>query len=90
MSRIITIRNMPEELEKRIETLADEEGLSLAQTVIRLLLRATGLPESGGGHGRPKRNHDLDELAGTWSANDAAEFDRSLAEQRRIDPDPWT
>lgn len=90
LSRIITIRDMPEELEKRIEALADEQGTSLAQTVIRLLLRATGLREPGGGRDRPARHHDLDDLAGTWSAEDAAAFDGALAELRRIDPDVWS
>lgn len=90
LSRIITIRDMPEELEKRIEALADEQGTSLAQTVIRLLLRATGLRDPGGERERPARHHDLDDLAGTWSAEDAAAFDGALAELRRIDPDVWS
>lgn len=89
MSRTITIRNMPEELEKRIEAMAAEEGASLAQTVIRLLLRATGLREQSQLGGRPERHHELDELAGTWSADDAAEFDDALAQLRRIDPEVW-
>ena len=33
--------------------------------------------------------HDLDHLAGSWSEQEAAEFDRALAEQRRIDPELW-
>ena len=90
MSRIITIRGMPEELEKRIEALADEQGTSLAQTVIRLLLRATGLREPGGEGVNPSRHHDLDGLAGTWSAEEAAAFDVALAELRRLDPDIWS
>lgn len=91
MSRTITIRNMPEKLEKRIEAMAAEEGASLAQTVIRLLLRATGLrdPEGFGSGGRPERHDELDELAGTWSDDDAAEFDDALAQLRRIDPEVW-
>jgi plasmid stability protein len=90
LSRTITIRNMPEQLERRIETMAADEGASLAQTVIRLLLRATGLGGSGdsGGAGRG-RSHELDALAGTWSADDAAEFDASLQELRRTDPELW-
>jgi aryl-alcohol dehydrogenase-like predicted oxidoreductase len=89
--RTITIRNMPADLEKRIEAMAREEGASLAQTVIRLLLRATGLHLRGPGasSGSPVRHHELDALAGTWSAEDAAEFDRAVGVQRRIDPDVW-
>lgn len=89
MSRTITIRNLPADLETRIEEMAREEGVSLAQTVIRLLMRATGLSPPGRRDGKPTRYHDLDELAGTWSAEDAAEFERALAAQRGIDPDVW-
>lgn len=89
VSRTITIRNMPPDLEKRIEALAREESASLAQTVVRLLLRATGLQGPRGTREAGERHHELDALAGTWSAEDSAEFERALAEQRRIEPDVW-
>jgi hypothetical protein len=38
---------------------------------------------------RQTRHHDLDDLAGSWSKKEAAEFDNSLAAQRTIDPDLW-
>ena len=80
---------MPAELEERIEVMAAEQGASLAQTVIRLLLRATGLRGPDGARGKRERHHDLDDLAGTWSAEEAAVFDGALAAQRRIEPDVW-
>ena len=87
--RTITIRKMPRDLEQRIETIAAEEGSSLARTVIRLLMRATGLRESELSEAGEQRHHDLDDLAGTWSDEEAAEFDRSVAGQRRVDPEVW-
>ena len=39
--------------------------------------------------GPKMRQHDLDHLAGTWSQEEADEFDAALAEQRRIDPELW-
>lgn len=89
MSRTITLRNLPADLETRIEAMAREEGASLAQTVIRLLMRATGLRPPERREGEPARHHDLDALAGTWSAEEAAEFERALAAQRTIDADVW-
>jgi hypothetical protein len=80
---------MPADLEKRIEAMAHEENASLAQTVIHLLLRATGLRDSLGPGEEPRTHCDLDALAGSWSAEEAEEFERALAEQRRIDPDIW-
>lgn len=84
--KAITIRKLPPELARRLEEEARKEGASLAQTVIRLLLKATGL---GGGKAGRIRCHDLDELAGTWDPEEAAAFDRAVAEQRPIDPDVW-
>jgi len=84
--RTITIRKIPPDLEGEIEAKARREGTSLAKAVIRLLLRATGLSPDGE---RRDRWDDLDALAGTWTQEEAAEFDRRLGEQRRIDPGVW-
>lgn len=81
----ITLRNIPREIQEAIQRRAREEGLSFNKTVLRMLEEALGLRrgKSGGLH------HDLDHLAGTWSQAEAAEFDATLAEQRRIDPELW-
>lgn len=84
--RTITIRKIPPDLEREIEAKARREGTSLAKAVLRLLLRATGLSPDGE---RRDRWDDLDALAGTWTQEEAAEFDRRLGEQRRIDPEVW-
>ena len=34
-------------------------------------------------------NNDFDEFCGIWSEEQADEFNRNLAEQRRIDPEMW-
>ncbi len=84
--KTITIRKIPPELARKIEAYAEREGTSLAKAVIRLLLRATGLSPDGV---RRTRWGDLDELAGTWTAEEADAFDRVVADQRPIDPDVW-
>lgn len=84
--RTITLRNLPPELAEQVEARAKELGLSLNRTVTRLLEEHL-LPTS-----RPlgaRRHRDLDHLAGSWSAEEADEFDRGLQEQRRIDPELW-
>ena len=65
---------------------AHESGASINKTVIAVLeeslLRKTGKP--------PRRKYrDLSAFVGSWSRARAAEFDRALAEQRRIDPLVW-
>jgi hypothetical protein len=36
-----------------------------------------------------RRYHDLDELAGSWSKQEADAFDQALGKQRTIDPEMW-
>ncbi len=84
--KAITLRNIPPELGKRLEQEASGHQTSLNKTVLHLLMQATGLVRSDRG---PARFHDLDHLAGTWTADEAAQFDRSLQAQRRIDPELW-
>lgn len=46
-----------------------------------------GLPSSEKAAGQ--HHDDLDHLAGTWTDEEAAEFDAALAEQRKIDSELW-
>ncbi len=39
--------------------------------------------------GQKKRHHDLDSFFGSWTAEEAAEIDKAIAEQRRPNPKPW-
>ena len=83
--KAITLRNSPPDLQRELEKAAAASGGSIAGAVMRLLRTATGLS----GSRRPVRYDDLDQLAGTWSAEEADQFDRVLAEQRAIDPELW-
>jgi len=83
--KVITLRNIPPDLRRELEQEAAATGASFSATVIRLLRSATGLTPAE----RRVRFGDLDELAGTWSAEEADAFDRSLAEGRAIDPELW-
>jgi len=84
--KAVTLRNLPPQLGKVLEDLAAESGTSLNKTVTRLLLKATGLSIR---EPQATRFHDLDHLAGTWSREEADEFDQVLADQRGIDPELW-
>ena len=79
MASQITVRNVPEELARRLAKLAEASGRSLNATVLDLLERATGID------GRRAR---LERYA-TWSKADVEEFDRALRLQRTIDPELW-
>ena len=83
--KAITLRNIPPELAERIEAEAERTGASLNATVLRILQEAL-LPSQTS---RSARRRDLSGLGGGWTEEEADEFDRFLAEHRKIDPEMW-
>jgi regulator of PEP synthase PpsR (kinase-PPPase family) len=83
--KAVTLRNIRPELARVIRRRAIQKGISINKAVIGLLEESLGL--------QPKRNmrthHDLDELAGAWTKKEAAAFDKSLADQRKIESEIW-
>ena len=82
--KAITLRNLPPELAAKIEHEAARNNASLNATVIRLLQNALR-PDVGRATAQPGPFRDLDWLAGSWTREEADEFDRYLEESRRID-----
>lgn len=82
----LTIRGFDPDLEEQILKLAENEGISLNQAVIRLLRRGAGLE---GGRRKDVIGDRLNDLAGTWSAEEAAAFDEATAAFEAIDPELW-
>jgi len=74
----ITLRNLPEEVEKAILETSKREGISLNKATLRLLQASLRKPAA--------RNTDFDESFGTWTTEEADAFDAALAEIRQVDP----
>jgi hypothetical protein len=83
--KTVTLRNLPPALARAIRRRADEDETSLARAVIALLEERLGLS----GPTRRRIYHDLDELAGSWTDEEAVAFEEALADQRRIDTGLW-
>jgi len=81
----ITLRNLPAGVAAKVRRRAEQQGLSLNRAVISVLAEA--LDAHGPAGGPPY--HDLDDLAGSWSAEEAAGFDRALTALRGIDAELW-
>lgn len=83
----ITIRSIPDEVKKTVQKEAAQKGVSLNKAIISLLERAVGAKAQG----KKKRvlYDDLDHLAGLWSREEAAEFDKTLKAQRKVDAELW-
>jgi len=82
--RQITVRSVPEQLERELRECARREGVSLNRAVLRLLSRATGLDAT-----RHRNRRDFSRIAGAWTAEQAAEFDRTMEGFEAIDEEMW-
>ena len=79
----ITIRMIPENVEKKIRTVAMEKRISLSSAVILLLQRGLGLDPNS------VKKTDLSCVFGTWSQAEASEFAEATSQFDRIDKDVW-
>lgn len=85
--KAITLRNLPPELAKIVRKKAEEKGTSINKAVISLLEEGTVTPRMK--QEKKTLYHDLDALAGSWTKEEALEFEKALAVQRTIEPDLW-
>lgn len=81
----LTIRGIAGELAVSIRALAEREGLSLNQAVLRLLREATGLARAGVGRPAQPIGDAAREWAGTWSAALGKQIDAAVTELDRMD-----
>ena len=87
LHRTFDIRGFDDELSRRIESLAQREGISLNRAVLRLLRKGAGL-----GEGASRANvvgSSLDHLIGTWDDQQAKEIERAVADFETIDESMW-
>ena len=83
--KAITLRNLPPALDRAIRDRARRQRTSANKAVISLLEERLGRATRG----VAIETHDLDALAGTWTRDEAEEFDAALARQRVIDQRAW-
>jgi transcriptional regulator of met regulon len=83
--KAITLRDIPPKVQKVIRDRARRRRISEDRAVIELLEEQVPVPQRG----EDGLYHDLDDLFGTWSDEEADEFDRILREMRQIDRDMW-
>jgi plasmid stability protein len=79
MTRQLTVRGVPQDVAERLEILSRSRGRSVNSTVLEILKNAVGVHEC-----KKRLARDA-----TWSAEDLAEFERALADQRPIDEELW-
>lgn len=87
MTRQLTIR-YDDDIAREIEDLARREGLSRNQAVLRLLRKGAGIEEGREGE-EDVIGSSLDWFVGSWSEEQAREFDEAVADFERIDEELW-
>ena len=81
----MTLRGIDETLSQHLKELARQEGISLNALVLRLVRSAAGVDKKT----RTALHHDLDGLAGTWSAEDEEAFRSAVKPLESIDKELW-
>ncbi len=82
----LTIRGVDEKLEGVLKEKAEREHTSMNKLILRILHETLlGDTESI----EFKTYDDLDHLAGTWTAEEAREFDEAVSSFDTIDEDLW-
>ena len=81
----MTLRGIDDTVAGALKEKARREDTSVNAVMHRILKESLGIEKK-------KRNafyDDLDHLAGTWSAQDAAEFEHATAAFEKVDEDMW-
>ena len=80
----LSLRGCDQELLQALRRLSAARRISVNRLILETLADAL----LGAGK-KPRRYHDLDELAGTWSVAEANHFDRVTAAFSTVDRELW-
>ena len=83
--KTLTLRGVDEELARGLEGMARQRHDSINAVILRV-------PRDRLGLSKPRFNeihHDLDDLAGTWTPEEAREFDAVVHDFSRVDEEMW-
>jgi hypothetical protein len=81
--RQLTLRNIPEDLEKEIRRIARERGTSINKTIHEILSEALGIDRSSG------KKRDLSDFVGFWDEEEAKEFEKATEVFEKVDEELW-
>lgn len=83
----LTLRGLDKELDQRVRRLAQKERTSLNKAALHLMRRGAGM-ESTAAQSCAIGDR-LDDFIGSWTAAQAAEFDKAVATFEGIDAEQW-
>jgi hypothetical protein len=86
MSISLTIDNFNSEILGRLQSEAQRRGVEVKVLVEEIIQDKLGAPVKSDS---TQSHHELDALAGTWSAEEAENFLSTIAEMRQCDEGLW-
>ena len=81
-----SLRGVDDATTSRLKAEASRQGMSVNAFLLRLIRQQLDLSAPCIA---PRQYHDLDHLAGTWSAAETSEFLHTVADFNAIDPELW-
>lgn len=81
----ITLRGIDPQLAQALKERARQENSSVNALLLSIVKESLGLEKKQ----RRKQYSDLDHLAGTWSAQEAAEFEQAIGSFETVDENLW-
>ena len=81
----MTLRGIDDQTAQALKERASRDGVSVNAVTLRLLRETLGLEKRR----RSVTYSDLDHLAGTWSREEEAEFNRNTAIFEQVDEELW-
>ena len=81
-----SVRGVDDTAVSKLKDEAKSRGMSLNAYLVELIQRNAGITAKGGRHSLYR---DLDDLAGTWTREDAQDFDESQRAFATVDEDLW-
>jgi plasmid stability protein len=79
----ITLRNVPDGVRHKLKLVACQRHQSMNATALTLLQESLGLKPSC------ERQRDLSAIVGSWSEEEAREFERNTAVFEQVDEELW-
>lgn len=81
----MTLRGIDDRIAEALKEKATREGISVNALTLKLLRETLGIEKKK----RGVVYNDLDHLAGTWSEQNAVEFEQVTAVFEKVDEDMW-
>lgn len=82
----LSVRGLDDAVMAALKSRASQDSASVNGLVLRLLREAVGATQPGQAQ---IEHHDLDDLAGTWSAADERDFQQATQAFSEVDPELW-